>query len=120
MKITLLQFLVLSFASFRLTRLVVFDKITEFLRRPFFEEFLEINENGEEEVYLLPKKNGLKGWIGNLLSCYWCTGIWIAACLYLCWLWIPLYSTPIILILAIAGGGALLETAVQHWLSDDY
>ncbi|MFL6561249.1 MAG: DUF1360 domain-containing protein, partial [Bacillus sp. (in: firmicutes)] len=70
MKITLLNLIILSLASFRLTRLFVFDKITEFIREPFFNEIKEVDEYGEIEVYYLPKEKGVKKFFGELLSCY--------------------------------------------------
>ena len=113
MNITFLTLILLSLASFRLTRLLVFDRIFEFIREPFFDEIKEEHE-GEVEIYYLPKKKGVKKFIGELLSCYWCTGVWSAAFIvgftYLC----PDFSGPIILILAVAGFASLLELFVQN------
>jgi hypothetical protein len=78
-------------ASFRLTHLLVFDKIAEPLRKPI------------ESVPFL----------GSLITCYWCTGIWVSAFLVLL---VKLWPQPgyvIILILAVAGGQALLERWVE-------
>ena len=112
MRITLLNFFILSLASFRLTRLIVFDKITEFIREPFFDEMEEVNEEGEIELYYFPKKEGIKKFFGELLSCYWCTGIWTTTGLVLLPYFIPHFQI-IIMILAIAGLAAILETIVQ-------
>lgn len=60
-----LNLLLLSLASFRLTRLFVYDKITEFLRVPFFDELTDENEDGEMEVYYLPKKTGVRRFLVN-------------------------------------------------------
>ncbi len=86
-----LELVLLILASFRLTHLVVFDSITEGLRdvlkdRPF---------------------------MGALVSCYWCAGIWVSAGIVLLdALWRqPL--RPLMLILAVAGGQVLLERMVQ-------
>ncbi|MEH7417911.1 DUF1360 domain-containing protein [Neobacillus drentensis] len=115
MNITFLTLLLLSLASFRLTRLLVFDRIFEFIREPFFDEVRE-EHDGEVEIYYVPKKAGVKKFIGELLSCYWCTGIWSAAFIvsfhYIC----PDISRPIILILAVAGVASLLELWVQHFI----
>jgi hypothetical protein len=116
MKITFLNLFILSLASFRLTRLFVYDKITEFIRIPFFDELTEENEDGEIEVYYLPKKTGVKRFFGELLSCYWCTGIWAAAIIVGLFYLFPGFSTPVILILAVAGIAAMLELIVQHFL----
>jgi hypothetical protein len=109
------HFLLLGLASFRLTRLIVFDKITEFLRSPFFDE-VEQEENGVKEIYIVPKKGGIKGWIGELLSCYWCTGVWVSIILVCLYFFIPNWSGPIISVLAVAGLASFFEIAVQNWL----
>ncbi|WP_019240532.1 MULTISPECIES: DUF1360 domain-containing protein [Bacillus] len=113
-----LDLVLLSLASFRLTRLIVFDKITSFLRKPFFEEVVEKNAQGETEVYIVPKKSGLKGWIGELLSCYWCTGVWITMFIVLISYLIPYWSNPIIVVLAVAGLASLFETVVQFFIRE--
>jgi hypothetical protein len=116
MNIDLFNFIILGLACFRLTRLIVFDKITEFLRQPFFDEVEEENEDGTVEVYFLPKKTPIKKFIGELLSCYWCTGVWISALVVAGYLLLPMLFVPIILIFAIAGLAAILESIVQLWI----
>ncbi|MFS8630974.1 MAG: DUF1360 domain-containing protein [Bacillales bacterium] len=113
MEITWIEFFMFSLASFRLTRLIVFDKITEFLRAPFLQEEVIVNEDGEKEVYYVPKKGVIRNFIGELISCTWCTGIWASAALYLCYLFYPAFAAPVIVILAIAGSAQVVETAVQ-------
>ncbi|WP_409974466.1 DUF1360 domain-containing protein [Bacillus sp. Bva_UNVM-123] len=110
------ELIVLAIASFRLTRLIVYDKITEFIRSPFLDDVEEKNENGEIEIYTIPKKGGLRGFIGELISCYWCTGVWTSLFLFVIYLQIPIIAIPIILVLAIAGIAALIETIVQQFL----
>ncbi len=115
MNITFFSLLILSLSSFRLTRLLVFDKITEFIREPFFEEITEVNDDGEIDIYYIPKKTGIKKFIGELLSCYWCTGIWSSALIVGLNYINPSFFYPIILILAVAGFASLLELIVQHF-----
>lgn len=103
--------LILSLASFRLTRLIVFDMITEFIRSPFFEELIE-----EGEVYLVPKGNGIKKWIGELLNCYWCTGIWVSVLLFIAYVFLPVVGIPLVLILSIAAIAACIETVINKLL----
>lgn len=50
----------------------MFDTITAPFRRLFHEEQEEVNEQGEVETYIIIKGEGLRSWIGELLSCYWC------------------------------------------------
>ena len=116
MKLSFLHLILLALASFRFTRLLVFDKITEFLRAPFFDELQEENEDGELETYFVPKETGIKKFIGELISCYWCTGFWVSALLVGFYLYNATYALPIILIFAVAGLGAIIETVVQNLL----
>nr|WP_239583419.1 DUF1360 domain-containing protein [Metabacillus iocasae] len=100
-------------ATFRLTRLIVFDKITWFIRQPFHEVVEESKEDGSVETYLHIKGKGLRKWIGELLSCYWCTGMWCALALYFSYLAIPHLAFPLISILAIAGLAGIIESFMK-------
>lgn len=101
--LTWMTFIMLILASYRLTHLIVFDKITEFIRKPFLTK-KKISQN---ETKTVPKSN-----IGYLLTCYWCAGIWSAIFLGLIYLWVPDIAKYLIFILAIAGGQAILESFV--------
>ncbi|MBS4198698.1 DUF1360 domain-containing protein [Bacillus sp. FJAT-49732] len=118
MDISWIKFVLVSLAIFRITRLIVFDQITAFIRAPFLMEFEETNNLGEKESYLVPREGGLRGWIGNLISCYWCTGIWTSvAVVFFQWKF-PVIMDPIILIFGLAGMAAIIETIVQNLLPD--
>ncbi|WP_338472189.1 DUF1360 domain-containing protein [Niallia sp. XMNu-256] len=116
MDITFLELLLLGLASFRLTRLFVYDKITAFIRNVFIKEIEEKDENGEETVYLIPKDGVIKGFFGELLSCYWCTGVWSSLGLYGLYVSLPTIAVPVIIILAISAVAAIIETVIQNWL----
>lgn len=60
--ITLWETVILALASFRLTRLVVYDAITRWFR-DFF-------ANGEEYTFV--------GTVNTLINCPWCVGLWCA------------------------------------------
>ncbi|MBP3040123.1 DUF1360 domain-containing protein [Bacillaceae bacterium Marseille-Q3522] len=118
MEIPFLHFVILTLASFRLTRLMVYDKITEFIRAPFFDELEEVDEkSGEKEIYYIPKDRPVLHFFGELLSCYWCTGMWSAIILSILYLLFPDYIFPVLLILAVAGLAAIAETIVQQWMN---
>lgn len=109
-----LEFILLLLAAFRLTRLVVFDKITNFIRRPFHNEIEETDPNGNTFTYIEIKGKGLQYWVGELLSCYWCTGMWCTALLLgLMVVW-PTGSDVLITLLAIAGAAGICESIVQR------
>lgn len=46
------------FATFRLTRLIVFDKITAFIRKPFHKIVEDQDEQGNTVTYLEIKREG--------------------------------------------------------------
>ncbi len=76
------------------------------------------DEEGKKEVYIVPVKKGLRGWIGELLSCHWCTGVWMAISLVLLASFLPKAAEPIIAVLAIAGLASILETIVQLFIEE--
>lgn len=118
MDISWFEFFVISLASFRLTRLIVFDKITEFIRALFLTEEIEINEKGEKEIYYVPRKGLVRKFFGELVSCIWCTGIWSATALYICYMFWPIYATPLIIIFAIAGGATIIEIIIGQFIEE--
>lgn len=103
----------IGLAAFRLTRLIVFDKITEFIRSPFFEVVEE-----EDGAYLVPASTGLRKWIGELLDCYWCTGIWVSAGLLFLYKFLPLGGEQIILIFAVAALASIVETVITKLIGN--
>lgn len=110
--------LVLGLAIFRLTRLIVFDKIMEPFRRPFFTEIEEKDEQGKVEIYLIPKEKGIRSWIGELLSCYWCTGFWVSLCVTLLYMTHSMVGEIFIFIFAVAAVGSLIEVLVSRVLGN--
>ena len=114
--LNIFSFLLIGLASFRLTRLIVYDQITEFLRIPFLQEQIEYDENGEEVVYLIPKEKGLFHFIGELISCHWCTGIWVSTFLIVLYLFFPVVGEILILILSVAAVGSIVEILVQQYV----
>lgn len=98
-------------ASFRLTHLIVFDKITSFIRRPFFSVKIEENEFGQLEEKIEMKGTGIRHLIGSLLSCFWCVGFWCSLFVVLIYFYFP-FTFPFFLVLAVAGAAAVIESKV--------
>ncbi|MFS0865184.1 DUF1360 domain-containing protein [Fredinandcohnia sp. 179-A 10B2 NHS] len=113
---SLFDFLILSLASFRLTRLLVYDKITEFIRRPFHDIIEEELPDGTIEEYIQIKGTGIRKWIGELLSCHWCTGVWSAGFLYVVYEYYFNLSEPLLFIFAVAGLAAIVESIISKLL----
>ncbi|MBU8569434.1 DUF1360 domain-containing protein [Bacillus subtilis] len=105
--LSILTFIMLILASYRLTHLIVFDKITEFIRKPFMKKKRIVDQNGHVDEKSVPASN-----FGYMLNCYWCAGVWCAILIGLGYLFLPRIAIPVIFILAIAGAQAILETAV--------
>ncbi len=63
-------------ASYRLGRLVAYDKVAEPYRRPFCETVPDPTGAGDT---VMPKGEGWRRAIGELISCPICAGTWIAA-----------------------------------------
>lgn len=103
MELSWMSFIMIILASYRLTHLIVFDKIAEPLRNPF----LKKKETPSHEIKKVPKSM-----IGYLLTCYWCTGVWSAIFLGTFYIFLPSIARYLVFILAIAGGQAILESFV--------
>lgn len=102
--LSIFDFVILVLAAFRLTRLVVYDDITNFIRRPF-------------TVYRQQSTlfSCLRFWLGGLLNCYWCFSFWASVGVYLVFLKLPVLY-PLLVILAIAGASAILQSFAK-WLN---
>ncbi|HYF12843.1 MAG TPA: DUF1360 domain-containing protein [Candidatus Paceibacterota bacterium] len=97
----------LSFASFRITRLIVYDKITRFFRELFVHR-REVVHDGKTYVELTPYENGVLHTMNDLLQCPWCIGLWaglIATYAYFMFPW----AWFVLLFLALSGLGSLLQ-----------
>ncbi|HZG79298.1 MAG TPA: DUF1360 domain-containing protein [Brevibacillus sp.] len=107
--ISFLDLLILVLASFRLTHLIVFDEITAFIRKPFLSVSYDPDVSGQLVRNVEYKGTGLRRWIGSLLACHWCVGVWVAAVILLLYTYVPI-TYPLLLVLAIAGAAAVIET----------
>jgi len=103
------DFILLALAAFRLTRLLVYDRITEFIRKPFHEIKEETDSDGSIVEVLYVKGTGIRKFLGELLSCHWCTGVWCSAIIYIGKVFLPVVFQPVIFILALAAAAALIE-----------
>nr|WP_089966027.1 DUF1360 domain-containing protein [Lihuaxuella thermophila] len=107
-EISWLHFVMLVLASYRLTHLIMYDQITAFLRDPFVTITLEEDESGKVVPNVEIKGTGWRYWVGVMLSCHWCTGIWSSLALVALYGLLP-GSFPLIVILAVAGTAGILS-----------
>ncbi|HUD03088.1 MAG TPA: DUF1360 domain-containing protein [Candidatus Paceibacterota bacterium] len=83
--------LLMALASFRITRLVVYDKISRWFRDLF--------QHAE---------TGVMRTIRDLLACPWCIGFWSALVIVVAYFIFP-WAWSVIFFLAVAGTGSLMQ-----------
>ena len=94
-------------ASFRITRLLVYDKITRWFRELFVTRRTVLIQ-GEEHSELIPYPNGLLRTMHDLLGCPWCVGFWSSLIVVFCYFLFP-WAWLMILFLAIAGASSVIQ-----------
>ncbi len=91
------DFVLMALAVHRLVRLFTYDAITHFMREWFAEE----------------DDRTLRGTIGVLINCPWCTGLWFALIVMFGYFATP-YAWYAILVLALAAVGTFLQL-MANW-----
>jgi hypothetical protein len=76
--ITVFDFILLVLATTRLGRMIAFDRIMDPFRMPFTRV---VEDNSGEGKTVIPRGNGFRQAIGQLISCPICVGTWAAALL---------------------------------------
>jgi hypothetical protein len=101
--LTLLDLSIITLATFRLIRLVTYDKITAFFREQFYDE-----KSVRGGVVLEKPAGGPRRTLADLVSCPWCLGVWGSAMVIFFYMLTPYAYYPILL-LAIAGVATVLQ-----------
>lgn len=73
-----LDVVLLAFSTYRLGRMIAYDKVMEAYRAPFAKTVPDVTGAGESVV---PKGRGVRRAIGELITCPICSGTWVAAAL---------------------------------------
>ena len=102
-ELTMVDFTLMTLASWRLTGLFVSDHITKWLR----EQFYDLKKSGKGYVLEKPT-TGPRRTIADLLSCPWCFGMWSTAVIIFLYLITP-SSYYLVLILALSAVAAFLH-----------
>lgn len=114
-EITFMDVVLLGLATLRLTRLMVYDKITAFFREQFW-DVVEL----KTKRYLEKPKNGPRRTMADLFSCPWCIGMWAGATVTFFYYLTPYAWFPIV-VLAISGLGSFLQlfTNMVGWKAEE-
>lgn len=101
--LTLFDIALISLASFRLTRLFVYDSVTRFFREQFYDVKMVRNK-----AVLVKPLVGPRRTLADLICCPWCFGTWATLCVAFFYLLTPWAYFPT-LILALSSTATLLQ-----------
>jgi hypothetical protein len=99
--------LLIALATFRVTRLIVYDKIARWFRE-LFADTREFEQDGITWVEIREQGSGFRHTISDLLQCPWCIGIWASLIVVFCY-FVFAWGWFVILFLAMAGLGSLFQ-----------
>lgn len=108
-QIELIDVLLLSLATFRITEVITEEKVALFLRAPFCEKVRVQQADGSWDEEEVPKGRGLRRVAGELILCPWCAGVWIATLLSFFWIAAPTLARVVLLVFAVAAGGLIFQ-----------
>jgi hypothetical protein len=100
----------LGFATYRLGRLLSYDKVTEPYRAPFTQTVPDASGAG---MTVVSRGTGFRGAIGDLITCPVCTGTWVAAGLVYGLNLIPRPTRMFLNIMSSVGIAELLDAATE-------
>lgn len=108
------HFIILTIATFRMTRLFVSDHITQWMRDMFMIVYFSTDPiTGMQNTIRTKRVKGLSRVIGDLFGCQWCMGIWTASLIVVLYVMTMTYSLTIgwviIILFALAGGASFTQ-----------
>ena len=108
----LFEISILSLTIFRVIRLLVYDSVSQFIRDIFL-DVSEVNLDGKAMIHRQKPKDGIKRLMCDLLSCPWCTSVWVslfAAYVYLLFpnLWF------VYLVFAVSGISSFIQLSINR------
>lgn len=90
-EITVKESIIIVLASYRLTRILVFEKI--------FKYFRDVLKR-REDLYLL-------GTLNSIITCPWCAGVWVTLAIIVFYYLVP-FGSLLVYVLALAGIASLV------------
>lgn len=100
----------LGLATFRLGRLIAFDRVADPLRKPFTRKIQDPTGAG---VSIEPRGEGVQQALGQLLSCPICAGTWIAALLVFGLQRLPGPTRAFLAVMSATGAAELLNALAE-------
>jgi hypothetical protein len=102
----------LVLATFRLSRLVAYDKVMQTYRDPLV-EVVPHDSGAGDTTQARSGATGLKKALGELISCPICNGTWIAAGLVYGLCLVPNYTRTLMAVMSVVGAAELLQGGVE-------
>ncbi len=102
-ELSLTDFALITLASFRLTRLFVYDSMTKFFREQFYDVKIV-----RSKITLVKPGGGPRRTLAELMSCPWCFGVWATSTIVFFYLLTPYAYIPV-LILALSSMVSTLQ-----------
>ncbi len=104
----------MSIATYKVSRLISKDKITGFMRAPFTR--YKGDSERPSEVLEEPRGQGLQRAVGELLVCPYCLAQWVGTGLVSIYLFSPRLARVLASLFSIVAGSDLLQ---QAWIAVD-
>lgn len=102
-ELSLADYVLITLATWRLTRLFVYDELTRFLR----EQFYDLEKVGKK-IELVKPKSGPRRMLASLMGCPWCMGVWLAAVVVFAYVITP-YAYFAVIVLAVSAVATFLQ-----------
>lgn len=101
--LTMVDFALMTLATFRIIRAVIYDKIFAFFREQFYDA-----EEYKGKIVLTKPATGPRRTLADLLSCPWCFGVWAGAMVSFFYLLTPYAFFPV-MFLALSAAASFLQ-----------
>lgn len=110
-ELTIIDYLLMTLASWRLIRLFVYDAVTKFIREQFYDA-----KEVKGKVILTRPEHGPRRTLADLFACPWCLGVWLTGLVVFFYMITPYAMFPIALLAlsAVATFLQLLSNMVGH------
>jgi len=109
-ELELLDIVLIGIATFRLGRMIAFDRIMDPLRAPFSKV---VDDNSGEGKTVVPRGGGFRQAMGQLIVCPTCVGTWVAAVLVALMLIYPAGTRIFLYATAAVGIAELLHSLTE-------
>lgn len=102
----------LTLATFRMSRMVAYDKVMQTYRSPVV-DIVPHDSGAGETTRVKPDATGMKRALGEMISCPICNGTWISAGLVYGLCFVPNYTRTLINVMSAVGAVEILHAAFE-------